>query len=56
MKSRTEYVRPVFLEDLDTQVNTFKWVKTYTQKWIDLIIEYSCFKMNLAKRAKDKLS
>lgn len=56
MKSRTEYVRPEFVEDLEMQVNNFKRFKTLTQKWIDLAIEYSRLKMDLAKQSKDKLS
>jgi len=56
MRSRTEYVRPEFVEDLQMQVDNFKRFKTLTQKWIDLAIEYSRLKMDLAKRSKDKVS
>jgi hypothetical protein len=56
MKSRTEYVRPEFVEDLKAQVDNFKRFKTLTQKWADMAIEYSRLKMDIAKRSKDKLS
>jgi hypothetical protein len=56
MKSRTEYVRPEFVEDLKAQADNFKRFKTLTQKWADLAIEYSQLKMDIAKRSKDKLS
>jgi hypothetical protein len=56
MRSRTEYVRPEFVEDLKVQVENFKRFKALTQKWTDLAIEYSKLKMNIAKRSKDKVS
>jgi hypothetical protein len=56
MRSRTEYVRPEFVEDLKAQVDNFKRFKTLTQKWADLAIEYSRLKMDIAKRSKDKVS
>jgi len=56
MRSRTEYVRPEFVEDLKVQVDNFKRFKTLTQEWADLAIEYSRLKMDIAKRSKDKVS
>lgn len=56
MKSRTEYVRPDFVDDLKNQVKTFKRFKVLTQKWIDLAIEYSRIKMDIAKQTKNNLS
>jgi hypothetical protein len=56
MRSRTEYVRPEFVEALKAQVDNFKRFKTLTQKWTDLAIEYSRLKMDIAKRSKDKVS
>ena len=56
MKSRTEYVRPEFVEDLTMQVENFKRFKALTQEWIDLAIEYSRLKMDIAKKAKNKVS
>jgi len=56
MRSRTEYVRPEFVEDLKVQVANFKRFKALTQKWVDLAIEYSRLKMDSAKRSKGKVS
>lgn len=56
MKSRTEYVRPEFVEDLRGQVESFKRFKSLIQQWTDLAIEHSHLKMALAKKARDDLS
>jgi hypothetical protein len=56
MKSRTEYVRPEFVDDLRRQVETFKRFKSLIQQWTDLAIEHSKLKMELAKRSQDELS
>jgi hypothetical protein len=56
MRSRTEYVRPEFVEDLKMQVENFKRFKALTQEWADLAIEYSKLKMDIAKRSKNKVS
>lgn len=56
MRSKTEYVRPEFVEDLKVQIKNFKRFKTLTQKWAELAIEYSKLKMDIAKRSKDKVS
>lgn len=56
MKSKTEYVRPEFVEDLKNQVKNFKRFKVLTQKWIDLAIEYSRLKIDIAKQSKNRLS
>lgn len=53
MKSRTEYVKPEFVEDLQKQIKNFKRFKKLTQMWIDLAIEYSKLKIELAKQPKD---
>jgi hypothetical protein len=56
MKSRTEYVRPEFVDDLRQQVETFKRFKALVQQWIDLAMEHSHEKMALAKRTQEDLS
>ena len=56
MKSKTEYVRPEFVEDLKNQVKNFKRFKVLTQKWIDLAIEYSRLKIDIAKQTRNSLS
>lgn len=54
MKSRTEYIRPVFVKEIKEQVKTYKRFKKLVEGWIDLSIEYSRQKMNIAKQDKLK--
>ena len=50
MKSKTEYVRPQRLADLRIQVNTYKKFKSLIEKWVDLAMEHSKLKMDIANR------
>ncbi|HDH11005.1 MAG TPA: hypothetical protein ENG83_02160 [Nitrospirae bacterium] len=52
MKSRTEYIRPVFVKETRRQVKVYKKFKKLIEEWIDLSIEYCRLKMDLAKRDK----
>lgn len=54
MKSRTEYIRPVFVKEIKGKVKNYKRFKKLVEGWIDFSIEYSRLKMNLAKRNKLK--
>jgi len=56
MKSKTEYVKAEFVQDLKRQIATFKRFKKLTQQWIDLAIQLSQMKITLAKEGKIKLS
>jgi len=56
MKSRTEYVKAEFVDDLRNQVETFKKFKSLVQEWTDLAIQHSQLKVKLAKEGKIKLS
>ena len=56
MKSKTEYVKAEFVQDLKGQIATFKRFKTLMQQWIDLSIRHSQMKIKLAKEGKIKLS
>jgi hypothetical protein len=56
MKSRTEYVRPEFVEDLKRQIAMFKRFKKLIQLWTDLAIKHSQLKIKLAKESAAKLS
>jgi hypothetical protein len=56
MKSKTEYVKAEFVQDLKRQIATFKRFKKLTQRWIDLAIQLSQMKITLAKEGKIKLS
>jgi hypothetical protein len=53
MKSKTEYVRPHYVENLKSQIKAYKRFKELVEKWVDLSIEHSKLKMDLAN--KDKL-
>nr|CAJ73406.1 unknown protein [Candidatus Kuenenia stuttgartiensis] len=54
MKSRTEYVRPSFVDETRQLVKTYKEFKKLIELWIDLSIEHSRLKAHLAKRDKPK--
>ena len=56
MKSKTEYVKAEFVQDLKTQIATFKRFKQLMQQWVDLAIQHSKVKIKLAKASKIKLS
>ena len=52
MRSRTEYVRPEYVEQLRKQINEYKRFKELVEEWIDLGIQHS--KMQIARAKKDK--
>ena len=54
MKSKTEYVRVPHIDDLRKQIATYKKFKAFVEKWIDLSIEHSKIKMEIANRNKLK--
>lgn len=54
MKSRTEYIRPVFVKGTKEQVKNYKKFKKLLEGWIDLSIELCRLKMDLVKRNKLK--
>ena len=56
MRSRTEYVKAEFVDDLRKQIESFKRFKSLTQEWTDLAIQFSQLKVKLAKEEKTKLS
>jgi len=55
MKSKTEYVKPEFVQALRGQIATFKRFKKLMQQWVDLAIQYSKIKITLAKEGKIRL-
>jgi hypothetical protein len=55
MKSKTEYVKAEFVQDLQGQIATFKRFKKLMQQWVDLAIRHSQIKIKLAKEGKIKL-
>lgn len=56
MKSKIEYVKAEFVQDLKGQIAAFKRFKKLIQQWVDLAIEHSQLKIQLAKEGKIKLS
>ena len=52
MRSRTEYVRPEYVEQLRKQINESKRFKELVGKWIELGIQHS--KMQIDRAKKDK--
>jgi hypothetical protein len=55
MKSKTEYVKPEFVQALRRQIATFKRFKKLIQQWVDLAIQHSKVKIILAKEGKIRL-
>ena len=45
MKSRTEYVRPQFVQQVRKQIQNYKTFKKLIDKWIELAIQYSQMSM-----------
>jgi hypothetical protein len=54
MKSRTVYIQPIFVKEIRQQVKTYRRFKKLVGLWIDLSIEYSRLKINLAKQENSK--
>jgi hypothetical protein len=52
MRSRTQYVRAEFVDEIRQQTEVYKRFKKLIEQWIDLGIEHSQLKMNQAKRMK----
>jgi hypothetical protein len=52
MRSRTEYVRPQFVEDIRGQVGVYRRFKKLVEKWVELAIEHSQLTMNPTRAKK----
>lgn len=52
MKSHTEYVRSEWEPDIRKQIATYKRFTRLIEQWIDLSIEYSKFRMQVAKQKR----
>jgi hypothetical protein len=52
MRSKTEYVKAEFVDDLKKQIVAFKRFKKLVQQWTDLAIQYSQLKIKLQKEGK----
>ena len=51
MRSRTEYVRPEFVEQTKEQISEYKRFRDLVDQWVELSIEHSKMQRN---KAKDK--
>ncbi len=49
MKSRTQYVRPQWHDEIQGQIEVYKRFKKLIEEWIDLSIEYSLTRIKQAK-------
>ena len=54
MRSRTEYIRPEFVDEIQEQVAIYKRFRTLIEEWIELAIEHSRLKMKQTKDRKEK--
>jgi hypothetical protein len=54
MKSRTEYVREEWVEEIRRQIATHKRFKRLIDQWIDLDIERSKLTMQIAEPGKTR--
>lgn len=54
MKSRTEYVRREWVDEIRGQIEVYKRFRKLIEEWIDLSIEYSQLRMKQAKEAKKR--
>ncbi len=54
MKSRTDYIRPQFVEQTRNQVATYKRFKKLTQRWVALGIAHAKLTIEIAKKEMRK--
>jgi Mg2+ and Co2+ transporter CorA len=52
MRSRTQYVRAEFVDEIRQQIDVYKRFRNLIEKWIDLAIEHCQMKMNQTIRSK----
>ena len=49
MKSRTDYIRPQFVEQTRNQIDAYKRFKKLTQRWVELGIAHAKLTVEIAK-------
>lgn len=52
MRSRTQYVRPEWVDETRGQIEVYKRFKKLIEEWIDLSIEYSHTRMKQVREAE----
>lgn len=53
-KGRTEYIRDPFVEEVKTQLSTYRRFRNLIDEWVTLAIEYARIKMNETRRLSEK--
>lgn len=53
MKSKTQYVRPEWVDEIRKQIEIYKRFKKLIEEWIDLSIESSQIKMKQVKKVEN---
>lgn len=56
MKSRTQYVRHQWVDEIRKQTEVYKRFKKLIEEWIDLSIEYSQTRMKQAKETESGIT
>jgi len=54
MKSRTEYVRPMFVEKIKLELSAYRRFKKLVKGWVDLALEQSKLEVDIAKKEISK--
>jgi len=52
MKSRTQYVRPEWVDEIKEQIEVYKRFKKLVEAWIELSIDHSQIRMKQAKNTE----
>jgi len=52
MKSRTQYVRPEWVDEIRMQIEVYKRFKKLVEKWIELSIDHSQKRMKQDKKTR----
>lgn len=54
MRSRTEYIRPEFVDEIKEQVAVYKRFRKLIEEWVELAIEHSRITMKQPTERKEK--
>ena len=52
MKSRTDYIKNAFVDDLKQETNNYKRFKKLVKRWVDLAMRHSKLKIDLANKKR----
>jgi len=52
MKSKTQHVRMEFVRQIEKEIKSYKKFKALTIEWVDLAIEHSILKIEIAKKSQ----